>query len=168
MAYLVKVRIKLFTRRRNTLQSVARERIPKLAINQFEALAILLVRRIIVRLEAALKAIQRREQFLDQPADAASMLLLAVALDALAVVVEVRLTADHRLRQLFLFCLEARHLVGDGAGPFSRALGLLRIVLTARICRARHAFGSAVKFDHVFRFFFSVLAILSFWTLKSV
>ena len=59
-------------------------------------------------LQSALKAIQDRQQFLDDPPYSAAAFFLTLAFDALAVVLKVGLAADHRLHQLVFFGLQAR------------------------------------------------------------
>jgi hypothetical protein len=77
-----------------------------LLADQRNSLAIFLIGGILVRLQPAVKGIQHGNQVNDQPLDAAPALLVPVTLRSLAEILEIRLPADHRLQQFFLFRLE--------------------------------------------------------------
>jgi hypothetical protein len=111
---LVHVRIECFAGGIDALNAVARKSIPELFADESHALAILLVSRIVVRLERSIKSIEDGNQISDQALDAAAPLLVTVALDALPVIFEVGLPADKRLLEIFFFGAKRRDLRGEG------------------------------------------------------
>ena len=63
--------------------------------------------------ESTVECIQDRKNLFDNHFDAAMTVLLALSLDALAVVIKIRLTADKRVHQLLFVGQELGDLIGD-------------------------------------------------------
>src|SRR5215471_4245084 len=113
---MVNVWVELSTVRLDALEAMARKRLPKLSIDQLETLPVFFIGGIAVRGERPIERIQNGKQSFDQPRDAAVTGLVALSLDALPIVLEVGLSPDQRLPQLFFFCLELGQLLGgDGS-----------------------------------------------------
>jgi len=99
-----------------------RDRASRVACDEHQALAIFFVGWIVVRLERSIESIEYGNQIRDQALDPAPPLFVAVALNPLPVIFKVRLPADERLKEIFLFCAELGDLYGEadsspGAGP---------------------------------------------------
>src|ERR1700693_5154303 len=152
---LVEMRIEGSALRSDALDPVLGQGVPQLPINNFQALAVFLIRRIIMSFKSTVEGIEHRKELADQPADAAAVLFLALALDAFAVILETGLAPDQRLHQLVLFGFEARQLRGQGAGRRLRGVG--HIGRLRRGVRIRGRARAAVKFDDDLLRFFGVL-----------
>ncbi len=150
---LMKIRIKWLARSRNSLQPMFCERLPKLPINQFEPFPILLVRRVVMRLERPFESIQHRQKILNYASRALTPIFLALAIDALAVILKIRLSPHHRLCQLVFFSLQSGNLLGKSGG--GGTLG------GQRVSRVLSALGTRGKLNHfALPFLFSIIAFV--------
>ena len=95
----VNVRIEMFAFRFDSRQSVLREHVPQLFLNQLKTFEMFVgFARVAVRLQRAIEAIQNGKQILEEARDAAAAFLVTVALDALAIIFKVRLAQHQRLQ----------------------------------------------------------------------
>ncbi len=156
---LMLVRVKYFPRRFDALHAVLGNRIPKLFADQRDALAIFLVRRILVSLQRAIECIEHGNKIKDQPFDTAAPFLESIALRPLPEIFEIGLAADHGLQQLFLLCLEPLKFRGQGSFATHRwisgrgvggSLRRIRLSLAANAINRYHFFFLAFRFRHVY------------------
>src|SRR5207245_6653836 len=141
---LMVVRVEGLARSHDALESMARQRVPKLAINQFQTFTIFLVSRIVVRLERPLECIQNRQKVFDQSAHSMAPIFLALALHALAVILKVRLPAHQGLHQFVLFGLQA----GGSLGERGRLASFGRLGTRPWIGRFFARPGARLEFNH--------------------
>jgi hypothetical protein len=95
------------------LQAVLGERVEHLLANQLKAFAIFVVRRIAVRRNGAVESVEYRKQALDNDFGAAMALLMAFAVGAFAIIVEVGLQADKSIFQVGFFSGKFFELIAD-------------------------------------------------------
>jgi hypothetical protein len=92
-----------------------------MALDQLDSLAVVVLRRMAGK--RAVKSVEDRQQILHQAADAAAGFVLALALDTLAIVIEIGLAPDQRAGQFFLLGYQTRDILdrnGLPGGSFAR------------------------------------------------
>jgi hypothetical protein len=100
---LVHMGIEDFPGSLDSLQPVPCQCIPQLFANQSDAPAILLVRGVLMRLDAAVERVEDGDQVQQKPLDTPPALFVPVPLDSFAVIFEIGLPADECLQKVFLF-----------------------------------------------------------------
>jgi hypothetical protein len=110
---VMKMRIEMFAGGFDALQPLFRERVPELAMDELETLALFRERRAVHGGKSSFKSIENGQKLLDEYFHAAMAVLLALFFDALAVVLEIGLAAHERIEQLLLFGLELLDLLGE-------------------------------------------------------
>jgi len=116
---MMKVRIERLANRLNTRQPLFRQNVAKLAPNEIESLAIFRAGRIALPGERAIKRVEHGKEIFDQEFHAAMALLLALTLDALSIIVKIRLAAKQRVQEFLL--------LGDKFPDFIKSTGRRRI-----------------------------------------
>jgi len=110
---VMEMRVEALPFRFDFLQAVSRERVKQLLANKLKAFAIFVVRRVAMRRNGAVESVEDGKQALDDDFGAAMALLMAFAVGAFAVIVEVGLQADQSVFQVGFFSGEFFEFIAD-------------------------------------------------------